>query len=233
MIDYFVRSKNLQKSFLFILPLLVLYEIGIILYGSEVKNAADFLVKSPLEVFGKNAAFIFNSLVVVFSFWSLFYIEKKNRFNCRIFIPMFLESAVYAFLLGYVVLFLVYGYLPLAATGISSKGLVGGVILSLGAGVYEEIFFRLFIFSGLCFAFVKVGRLSTFMGTCLGIILSAGIFSSMHYMGATGDSFSTYSFLFRFAAGVILAVIFALRGLGIAIYTHAMYDIMVVLRGNC
>jgi len=66
--NYFVRSKNLHKSFLLILPLLVLYEIGIILYGSEVKNAADFLVKSPLEVFGKNAAFIFNSLVVVFSF---------------------------------------------------------------------------------------------------------------------------------------------------------------------
>ena len=230
--DYFVRSKNLQKSFLFILPLLILYETGIILYGSDVKNAADFLVKSPLEIFGKNATFIFNSLVVVFSFCSIFYIEKKNRFNCRIFIPMFLESAIYAFLLGYVVLFLVYGYLPLAATDISSKSLLGGVILSLGAGVYEEIFFRLFFLSGLCFAFVKVGKLNSFIGACLGIIVSAAVFSSMHYIGATGDSFTTYSFLFRFAAGVILAVIFALRGLGIVIYTHAIYDILVVLRGN-
>ncbi len=230
--DYFVRSKNLQKSFLFILPLLVLYEIGIILYGSEVKNAADVLVKSPLGVFGENAALIFNSLVVVFSFCSLFYIERKNRFNCRIFLPMFLESTIYALLLGYGVMFLVYRFLPLASMGLGTQSLAGGIIISIGAGIYEEIFFRLLLLGGLCFAFIKVGKLSTFVGTSLGIVLSAAVFSAMHYIGATSDSFSTHSFLFRYMAGIILAVIFALRGLGIVVYTHAIYDVLVVLRAN-
>lgn len=230
--NYFVRSRNLQKSFLFILPLLVLYEIGIILYGSEVKNAADVFVKSPLAVFGNNSALIFNSLVVVCSFCSLFYIEKKNRFNCRIFIPMFLESAIYAFLLGYGVLFVVYRILPLVFPGIGTKGLVGGIIISLGAGVYEEIFFRLLLLSGLCFIFAKAGRLSPVVATFLGVMVSAAIFSAMHYLGGTGDCFSTHSFLFRFLAGIILATIFALRGLGIVVYTHAIYDVLAVLRGN-
>ncbi|MDR4504566.1 MAG: CPBP family intramembrane metalloprotease [Candidatus Scalindua sp.] len=230
--NYFIRSKNLQESFLFILPLLVLYEIGIILYGSEVKNAADVFVKSPLAVFGKDAALIFNSLVVFFSFCSLFYIEKRNRFNCRIFIPMFLESIIYAFLLGYGLLFLVYRFLPLASTGIGTKGLAGGIIISLGAGVYEEIFFRLLLLSGLCFIFIKAGRLSHFLGTFLGIAVSAAVFSAMHYIGATSDCFSTHSFLFRFMAGIILATIFAVRGLGIVVYTHAVYDVLVVLRVN-
>ncbi len=230
--DYLVRSRNLQKSFLFILPLIVLYEIGIILYGSEVKNAADVLVKSPLAIFGKNAVLMFNSLLVIFSFCAIFCIEKKKRFNCRIFIPMFLESTIYASLLGYVVLFVVYRFLPLSVTGISTKGLAGVIIISSGAGVYEEIFFRLLLLSGLCFAFIKVGRLSPFMGTFLGIILSAGIFSAMHYIGATSDCFSTHSFLFRFIAGIILASIFALRGLGIVVYTHAIYDVLVVLRAS-
>src|SRR3989338_3188884 len=39
--DYLTRSRNLPKSFLFILPILVFYEIGIILYGSETQNTAD------------------------------------------------------------------------------------------------------------------------------------------------------------------------------------------------
>ena len=52
----------------------------------------------------------------------------------------------------------------------------------------------------------------------------------MHYTGAIGDSFSVHSFLFRFVAGIILSAIFIFRGLGIAVYTHATYDVLTVFR---
>ena len=228
--DYLIRTKNLPKSFLFILPLLVLYEVGIILYGSEVKNTADVIVKSPLEIFGKNAALVFNSLVIIISFCSIFYIEKKHRLHCGIFFPMLLESIIYALFLGYVIVFLVYGFLPLDITGLHVEGFTKGVIISLGAGVYEEIFFRLLLLSIICFVFVKVFKINTLIGSLLSILICAGIFSSMHYTGAIGDSFSVHSFLFRFVAGIILSAIFIFRGLGIAVYTHATYDVLTVFR---
>ncbi|GJQ59363.1 MAG: hypothetical protein SCALA701_21640 [Candidatus Scalindua sp.] len=125
-----------------------------------------------------------------------------------------------------------YRFLPLASTGIDIKSIAGGIIISLGAGIYEEIFFRLLLLSGLCFVFIKVGKLSPLVGTLFGILISAAIFSAMHYIGATSDCFSPHSFLFRFLAGIILAVIFTLRGLGIVVYTHAIYDVLVVIRAN-
>ncbi len=228
--DYFIRTKNLPKSFLFILPLLVLYEIGIILYGSEVKNTADVIVKSPLEIFGKNATLVFNSLVIIFSFCSIFYIEKKHRLHCGIFFPMLLESIIYALFLGYVIVFLVYGFLPLDISNFHAENFAKGVIISLGAGVYEEIFFRLLLLSTLCFVFVKVFKINALIGSFLGILICACIFSSMHYAGIVGDSFSIHSFMFRFIAGIILSAIFIFRGLGIAVYTHATYDVLTVFR---
>jgi hypothetical protein len=50
----------------------------------------------------------------------------------------------------------------------------------------------------------------------------------MHYIGMAGDSFSVSTFLFRTVAGVILSAIFIFRGLGIAVYTHAIYDILII-----
>ncbi len=228
MSDYFSRSRNLPKSFLFILPLLVLYEIGIILYGSEIKNTADVIVKRPLEIFGNNATLVFNSLIIIISFCSIFYIEKKNRLSCGIFIPMFLESAAYAFFLGYVILFLVYGLLPLDVTNLNVHSFAKGIILSFGAGVYEEILFRLLLLSAFYLLFVKVFKINAIIGSLFSILICACVFSIMHYIGTTGDSFSIHSFSFRFVAGIILSAIFVFRGLGIAVYTHAIYDVLII-----
>jgi len=226
--DYLTRSRNLSKSFLFILPLLVFYEIGIVLYGSATKNTADIIVKKPFEIFGNNATLAFNSLIIIISFFSIFYIEKKNRLNCGIFIPMFLESAAYGFFLGYVTLFFAHGYLPFDITNLYVQGFIKGIIISLGAGIYEEILFRMLLLSILYFIIVKALRTNPIIGSLSSILICAFIFSIMHYIGPTGDSYSISSFSFRLVAGIVLSAIFVFRGLGIAVYTHAIYDILVI-----
>ncbi len=228
MSDYLARSRSLTKSFLFILPLLVFYEIGILLYGSETKNTADVIIKKPFEIFGDNAALVFNSLIIIIAFCSIFYIEKKNRFSCGIFIPMFLESLAYAFSLGYVILFFLYGYLPFDITNSHVQNFIKSIIVSLGAGIYEEIFFRLLLLSALYIVFVKALKINAIVGSLCSILICACIFSIMHYMGATGDTFTMSSFLFRLTAGIVLSAIFVFRGLGIAVYTHAIYDVLVI-----
>ena len=60
-------------------------------------------------------------------------------------------------------------------------------------------------------------------------IVGAIIFSWVHYLGPYGDVFTIGSFLFRFFFGLVLNFIFLLRGFGIAAWTHALYDVMLVV----
>lgn len=230
--QYFYHSKNLAHSFLFILPLLVLYEVGIALQSSNVKNAADVVIKTPLTLFGKNGSLIFNSLVIVLLFASVFSIEKERRLSPLTFVLMFLESAVYALCVGYGLGFIVYKKLfpHTMAIALSLNNTWKGVILSVGAGVYEEIVFRLLLISALYFLFATVIKINKPISAIISIIAGALIFTVMHYVGPLGDSFTSTSFMFRFLSGLVLSVIFMFRGLGIAVYTHAMYDVLSVVR---
>jgi len=63
----------------------------------------------------------------------------------------------------------------------------------------------------------------------VGALVSSVLFSALHYVGSLGDPFTLYSFLFRFLSGGIFSLIFGLRGLAVAVYTHAVYDIMVLV----
>ncbi len=229
--SYFSHSKNLAHSFLFILPLLVLYEVGIALQGSHVKNAADVIIKTPLILFGKSGSLIFNSLVIIFLFVSVFYIEQEYRFNSLIFFPMFIESIIYAFFMGYAVGFIVYKVLfPYVLAKPFSADTWMGIILSVGAGVYEEIVFRLLLITALYFVLTTLLKTSKPFGAMISIIAAALIFTAMHYVGTLSDGFTYTNFTFRLLSGIVLSVIFMFRGLGIAVYTHAIYDMLSVLR---
>jgi hypothetical protein len=59
---------------------------------------------------------------------------------------------------------------------------------------------------------------------------AALLFTAMHYVGTLGDVFTNANFTFRALSGVILSAIFLFRGLGIAVYTHAIYDVLSVIK---
>ncbi len=229
--SYFSRSKSLANSFLFILPLLILYEVGIAMQGAGIKNAADVIVKTPLVLFGKNGSLIFNSLVIVFLFVSVFYIEKEYRFRSLIFIPMFLESMVYSLFMGYALGFIVYKILfPYVLAKPFSTDMWMGIILSVGAGVYEEIVFRLLLLTVLYYLLVTLLKIHKPVSAIMSILLGALIFTCMHYVGTLSDTFTYTNFSFRLLAGIFLSAVFMFRGLGIAVYTHAIYDVLSVLK---
>lgn len=228
--EYLSRSKGLANSFLFILPLLVMYEVGIALYGSNVKNTADVMIKSPLVFFGRNGSLVFNLVVVTLFVVAMFRVEKEDQLRFGIFIPMFFEGVIYALILGPAVGYLVR-YLD---RYLSANTMMGGIgfqlILSIGAGVYEEIVFRLLLLSGLNALFIRVFKMKEGAGIIFSIIIGALVFSAIHYIGSLSDTFTGASFLFRFLAGLFLSAVFMFRGLGIAVYTHALYDVLLVIR---
>ncbi|MEX2586066.1 MAG: CPBP family glutamic-type intramembrane protease, partial [Balneolaceae bacterium] len=100
--------------------------------------------------------------------------------------------------------------------------------LSLGAGLYEELFFRVILVSLLVWAFSKIIS-RRWIASWTAVLVAAACFSLAHYLGAYGDPFTLNSFLFRFLFGLALNFIYLYRGFGMAAWTHAIYDLLVVL----
>ena len=100
-------------------------------------------------------------------------------------------------------------------------------VLSIGAGLYEELVFRVVLVGGMFWVMKSLFKKPA-MAYIIAAIVGALIFSAVHYVGAFGDSFTLASFSFRFLFGLVLNGIFLVRGFGIAAWTHAIYDILVV-----
>jgi membrane protease YdiL (CAAX protease family) len=140
------------------------------------------------------------------------------------------EGAIYALLMRFAGSYVV-GSLRLGPPGGEPLGAFSGLIMSLGAGFYEEIAFRVGIF-GLGALLLKM-----FFGKGLqGILLMAGwalvsaaVFSGWHYVGALGDPFDLKSFVFRMVCGLVLTAIYVFRGFAPAVWTHALYDVWVMV----
>ena len=99
--------------------------------------------------------------------------------------------------------------------------------LSLGAGLYEELVFRVLLVGG--FYWLLSRFTDKTVAYTSAALIAAAIFSAVHYIGVFGDPFTLSSFAFRFMFGLMLNVLFILRGFGIAAWTHALYDVSIVI----
>ncbi len=148
------------------------------------------------------------------------------------FAVMFVESTVYALLFGGAVgalTALVLDVPGLLQIGGGALGLPAQLVISLGAGIYEELLFRVLLTGGLLWGLriaLGLGRTGSAVGA---VLVSALIFSAFHYVGTYGDTFTTASFTFRAIAGVVFSVMYVTRGLGITAWTHALYDVFVTM----
>ena len=116
-----------------------------------------------------------------------------------------------------------------ASTTAEQPGLVTKLVMSVGAGLYEELAFRLFLMGGLFAAMHKIGGLHRVLSAVVAVVVSSLIFSAVHHVGNMGEAFTMSAFVFRFFAGVVFASLFQVRGFAIAAWTHALYDVWVMV----
>jgi hypothetical protein len=152
---------------------------------------------------------------------------------------MLAESLVYAMLFGMVAGTLTVLLLPRLSilnwgtpvqpelsTGL---GLGTQLMISLGAGIYEELLFRVILVSALAWVGTKLFRWGTTRSAVFAVCLAALIFSAFHYLGPYGDRLEPRSFVFRTVAGLLFSGLYVLRGFGITAWTHALYDVFLAL----
>lgn len=236
---YWWASRAPRYSLLFALPLLLTYEVlaATLSDGARagLRNGADVMLQRLFVVLaGRDGPLIFwgvlivGGLAIVLRDWR----RHPGGLMVRVFALMFVEAAVLAVACGVVVGAVttrLLGALAIQDGTVAALGWPTRVMLSLGAGLYEELLFRVLLVGLLAFAARRVfGWLPLASGT-LATLLGAIIFSAFHYVGPYGDQLEVFSFTYRMVAGLFFSALYLLRGFGITAWTHALYDVLVLV----
>lgn len=112
------------------------------------------------------------------------------------------------------------------------SNILAGIVTGIGAGIYEELVFRLILICVLMMFFYDLLKLNHNQSIVLSVIIAAAFFSAHHHLaifsGQQSDAFDLTEFIFRTIAGIYFAIVFAIRGFGITAGTHAFYNIIAV-----
>ena len=107
-------------------------------------------------------------------------------------------------------------------TALGSLNIWSKLAISIGAGLYEELLFRMLLIAVLHTLLVDVAKLNSALGSTIAIVVSAGAFTLYHPAAGLGPA------VFYFLAGLYFGVVYLLRGFGIVVGVHAIYDIIMV-----
>jgi hypothetical protein len=228
---YWAISRTPLTSLVFSLPLVLAYEGGVLLLGhGSPRNGADVWLRQLLDLLGFGAYFLLPILTVVGLLAWHHVAHDRWRFSAAVLAGMAAESLLWAFLLIGVAR-LQESLWPLAVDQSPHGpmlGLVARFVGFCGAGLYEEVLFRLLLLPAVIWLLERWGQ-TRLSASLWSVVLTSLLFSGAHYVGPLGDAFALYSFTFRTLAGLFFSLVFLVRGFGIVAGAHAAYDLLVGL----
>lgn len=211
------------------LPIFVGYHLGVIFL--PVRNAADWVTRELVSLADNNLpAYGGLTLAIAAVYISILAVAGKGQaLHWQKFALLAVESILYAAAMKTVASYVV-GEMFLGPSG--SMGPMAGLVLSFGAGFYEEVAFRVILFGlglkalKILFPFAGWQKPLVFIGWAL---ITSLVFSLWHYVGPLGDPLDAKSFVFRWVCGLVFTLIYAFRGFAPAVWTHALYDVWVLV----
>lgn len=234
--DYWTLTRRPLNSLVFLVPLLVLYEWGVrhssAANAGALRNGADAWLRWGLGTLGLADAWLLPGLVA----GGLLVWHVAGRYRWVIafntYFGMLAESLLFALCL---VLIGQAAHLgaekfgsELATVGVVPRDAWNRSIGFIGAGIYEEVLFRLALLP-LVIGVLRLIRLPASAAVIMAVFITSVLFSAAHFVGPGADSFERFSFFFRTIAGAFFAVLFLSRGFGITVGAHAGYDLLVGL----
>lgn len=235
--SYWSLARSPLHCLIFLLPLLATYELGVLWLGGsqshQLRNGADCWMRDWLQQQGWEHPWLLPILIVL----ALLAWQLAGKFTWKIqfdtLVGMAAESLLFAcvlLMLGQLQDAVFQQYLDpprMAVSPIAAMGTQWGQTVSyMGAGIYEEVLFRLLALP-LAFVALRLLLVPEKWATLFAVLSTSLMFSLAHYVGGAADSFTLFSFLFRTLAGCVFAILFVLRGFGITVGSHATYDVLV------
>lgn len=218
---YVEASRTLAASVVFIAPLFALFEVALAA-DEGVRSGTVPLVSELFHPVSHVGLVAFNVLLLGFLCLAIWWTRANRRRVHGMYGLMFVEACAWAgFMLA--VGALVVPHLLVVLPPLPRK-LLGGT----GAGIYEEFLFRFLLLNGLVLVLHRGLGASRLTSIPVAILASAAAFSYAHH--AIGrEPYTQTAFLYRALMGVILGAAFCLRGLGIVVYAHALYNVALEL----
>jgi membrane protease YdiL (CAAX protease family) len=217
---YWVQSRVPLASLVFLAPLLIAYETGVLLLG--VQNGADVFLRRLLDALGFGQHLVLPTLTVCILLGWHYLSRQPWQLSGGIVSAMAVESLLLGVCLR--VISWVQSALLAMSIGQSIKEGIG----FLGAGIYEELLFRLILMSLVAWVLRRAG-VAPRASLIVAVILTSLLFAAAHHVGPYGEPLLWSRFLFRTLAGVFFSIVFIYRGFGIAAGSHAAYDVLVGL----
>ena len=215
-------------SAIFVFPLFLLYQLGI-LFGARGRNGVDYLTDLLIRLCDRDPVLFVQLLVAMTGAYllALAWLRRKGHLHPGAFVPVLVESTVYAFFMGAVITALMarfFDFLP--GVAIVQAGFVDVLVISAGAGFHEELIFR----AGLFMALIRVfdTPLPTWLAMPAALVVSSMVFALAHHVGGAAEPFTLVAFVYRSLAGVIFGLLHYHRGFAVAVWTHALYDVFVL-----
>jgi len=248
--SYLESTSRPLYGLLFLLPLMVIYEVGTLWVNTE--QVAEILIHKRIIAFiwlsnvaewlglGPGLTWLFPALVVVIILlcWHL---VRRHPWKIRVdwlawmvaesillCVPLLVLNATIG---SSTVMATLQGQEP--ATTTAGESFITHVVTGIGAGIYEELVFRLILFGLILMILEDLLKIKSHIATLTAVGISAVLFSLYHYftIDAGGfrviGTFDLSGFVFRILAGMYFAFVFRYRGYGITAGAHAAYDILL------
>lgn len=235
-LSYWGVTRLPLPCLVFVMPFLLVYEMGVTILGGNsadaIRTGADAWMRNGLTAFGLQDRWLpAVGLMSAMMAWQAFR-PGSWRFRPACLVGMSLESLFFALVLVGLGRLVDVGFdrldtnplLQVAEPGHPSA--MATLIGFLGAGVYEEALFRLMMIPAL-YGACRMLHSPKLLAATVAVTASSLLFSLAHHAGIPGESFTWFAFIFRWVAGVFFAWVFLVRGFGIAVGTHAAYDVLV------
>jgi hypothetical protein len=238
---YLDVSRKPLQILAFLLPLVIAYEIGLVLllrsdHGVLTNKAHETLLQF-FRAFGvaPSSGFYLGGIavIVVLLLWHLL-ARDPWRIDWPALAIMACESLLLALpllVIGQVVTrVLAANVVVLGQADNSLAGLDLGskLAISIGAGLYEELMFRMLLIAVIHTLLVDVGKASHKVGAIVAVAVSAAAFTAYHPLGNEAGGISMQKLMFFFIAGLYFGAVYVLRGFGIVVGVHALYDVITV-----
>lgn len=228
----FWRRPDPLTQLVLTVPVFLIYHLGILFL--DIRNGVDL---ASVVFWRLQSASIVAYVAVTLAFAAALLVagmrmRKTHRVRPSALIPVLVESTVLAVGMMLLVGWVVQQVSASAAVNTMQAGgeahsAFAKVVLSCGAGFHEELVFRVLIFGSLIWLAGLVSE-KPWQRLAFAAVVSSVLFSGVHYVGSLADSFTFVSFFFRFLGGIYLAAVYRVRGFAVAVYTHTIYDILVM-----
>lgn len=227
---YLHWSRDAAVGLFAVLPLWIVYEALRWLLAPEDRNGAEVLLLQELARFGDRGHLFASGAFAVLVLVAARSLVRRHIPWLRVAAVIALEGTIYALMLGPLTSALTASATRLLAVDAASGALVANLVGSLGAGIFEELVFRLGLMSLLVWIGLRAVRawsMPRTLALVFAVVASGLVFSWFHHL--CGQPYDRSVFVYRTIAGMLLGLLMWARGYGVCVYTHAVYDVYFYL----